>query len=201
VLLFLDTETSGLIKRNFPLESPEQPWIVSIACQLCSSDGTELAALRTTIRAHGRAIGEAAKAVHGISSRDAGKGGIAEKSALRLLCGHESLASQSRYVIGHGLDFDRDVISGSLLRNGWDPAVWLRPGLTFIDTMISVAPFCKLPSDHDSGSYKWPSLDQACEFLLGEPPREGRHDAWDDLNRCKRLYFWLRERGAFEVAA
>lgn len=201
MLLFLDTETSGLLKRNLPLESPEQPWIVSIAAQLCDNSGNELAAFRSGIRAHGRSISDGAKAVHGISTREAGKGGVAEKSALRILCGRESFAAQARFVIGHGLDFDRDVIAGSLLRNGWDAAVWLRPGLSFINTMTSAAPFCKLPSDHDSGSYKWPSLDHACELLLGEPPRVGRHDAWDDLNRCSRLFFWLRDRGTFEVAA
>lgn len=198
-LLFLDSETSGLIKRDLPLESPEQPWLVSIAAQLCDNEGRELAGFRTRIRANGRTIPEAAKAVHGISSRDAGKGGVAEKSALRLLCGHESFVSQARYVVGHGVSFDKDVITGSILRNGWDAGVWTRPGVTFVDTMIAAAPFCKLPSEHESAGYKWPSLDQACEILLNEPPRVGPHDAWTDLARCKLLFFWLRQHGGFEM--
>lgn len=199
MLLFVDVETSGLIKRGLPLESPEQPWIVSIAAQLVDAAGNELASLNTRIRAAGRSIAEDAKAVHGISAREAGRGGVAEKSALRLLCGSQSLASQARFVIGHGLQFDKDVITGSLMRNGWDASVWLRPGLTFIDTMLAAAPFCKLPSDHENGGYRWPSLDDACRILLGQEPRAGHHTAMDDLRRTRDLFFWLRERGAFEM--
>lgn len=197
--LLIDTETSGLLKRGVPLELPEQPWIVSIAAQLIDSEGNELASLNTRIRAAGRSIADDAKAVHGISSREAGRGGVAEKSALRLLCGSQSLCSQARFVIGHGLQFDKDVITGSLMRNGWEAAVWLRPGLQFCCTMLAAAPFCKLPSEHDSGGYRWPSLDDACRILLGQEPRAGHHTAMDDLGRCRELFFWLRSHGAFEM--
>lgn len=201
MLLMVDVETSGLIKKNLPLESPEQPWLVWIAAQLCDNEGRELAAIRTRIRANGRSIPDDARAVHGISTRDAGKGGIAEKSALRVLCGHESLVSQARIVAGHGIGFDKSVITGSIIRNGWDTSVWTRPGLQFIDTMQAATPFCKLTSAHDSGGYRWPSLDEACEILLNEPPRVGAHDAWQDLHRAKRLYFHLRSLGTFEAEA
>lgn len=197
--LIIDTETSGLLKRNLPLESAEQPWICQIAAQLVDKDGNEAASLNTRIRAAGRPIAEDAKAVHGISAREAGRGGVAEKSALRLLCGSQSLASQARFVVGHGLQFDKDVITGSLLRNGWDSSVWLRPGLQFHCTMLAAAPFCRLPSEHENGGYRWPSLDDACRILLGQEPRAGHHTAMDDLRRTRELFFWLRERGAFEM--
>ena len=198
-VLLIDCETSGLIKRGLPLDSPEQPWIVSLAAQLVDAAGNELASLNTRIRAAGRPIAEDAKSVHGISAREAARGGVAEKSVLRLLCGSQSLASQARFVVGHGLQFDKDVITGSLMRNGWDASVWLRPGLQFCCTMLAGAPFCKLPSEHDSGGYKWPSLDAACSLLLGEEPRSEYHTAMDDLRRTRDLFFWLRERGAFEM--
>jgi DNA polymerase-3 subunit epsilon len=201
MFLFVDVETSGLIKKNLPLDDSNQPWVVSLAAQLCDSAGNELAAIRTGIRANGRAIAGEASAVHGISSRMASYSGVAEKSALRLLCGHESLVSQARYVVGHGLQFDKDVITGVILRNGWDASVWTRPGVEFCCTMQAATPFCKLKGEHDSGSYRWPSLDDACATLLNDPAREGAHDAWDDLQRCKTLFSWLRERGAFELEA
>jgi hypothetical protein len=182
--LFIDCETSGLLKKNLPLDDANQPWVVSLAAQLCDSAGNELAAMRTGIRANGRAIASDASAVHGISSRKAAYTGVAEKSALRLLCGKESFVSQARFVVGHGMQFDKDVITGLILRNGWDASVWTRPGV-------------------ESGSYRWPSLDDACQILLGVEPRIGAHDAWDDLQRCKLLFSHLRDRGAFdlEVAA
>lgn len=201
MLLFVDCETSGLLKKNLPLEDPNQPWVVSLAAQLCDGTGNELAAIRTGIRANGRAIASDASAVHGISSRKAAYTGVAEKSALRLLCGKESFVSQARYVVGHGMQFDKAVITSLILRNGWDASVWTRPGVEFCCTMLAAAPFCKLASEHESGSYRWPSLDDACRILLGEEPRAGAHDAWDDLRRCRSLFFWLRGRGAFDLEA
>lgn len=201
MFLFIDTETSGLLKKSLPLEDPSQPWVVSLAAQLCDAVGNELAAIRTGIRANGRAIASDASAIHGVSSRRASYSGVAEKSALRLLCGRESLVSQARYVVGHGMQFDKDVITGLILRNGWDASVWTRPGVEFQCTMLAAAPFCKLRGEHESGSYRWPSLDDACQALLGKEPRSGHHDAWQDLLRCKELFFWLRDRGAFELEA
>lgn len=199
--LFVDCETSGLIKRTLPLDSPEQPWIVSLAAELCDDAGQQFACINTRIRANGRTIEDGARNVHGVSSAAAGRTGISELAALGVLCGRESLASQARYVIGHGLSFDRDVITSVLARHGRDATIWLRPGLSFVDTMLAAAAFCKLPSEHDSGGYKWPSLDDACVILLNDPPRTGAHDAWDDLQRAKRLYFHLRSAGAFEAEA
>lgn len=198
-LLFVDCETSGLFKKNLPMESDQQPWCVSIAAELTDDKGRQLASINTGIRANGRRIDPKASAVHGVSSALAGRTGVSELAALGVLCGRESLASQARYAIGHGISFDRDVITSVLARNGRDATTWVRPGLTFVDTMTTAAPFCKLPSDHESGSYKWPSLDEACETLLNEPPRSGHHNAWEDIQRCKLLFFWLRSRGALEM--
>lgn len=199
-LLFLDTETSGLMKRGLPLESPEQPWVVSLAAELCDDAGNQIACINTRIRANGRTIDEGARAVHGISSALAGRTGVSELAALGVLCGRESFASQARYVVGHGISFDREVIASVLARHGRDPMTWTRPGLQFLDTMLAASPFCQIDSGRDDGAHKWPSLDEACQQLLGEPPRAGMHSAWDDLQRAKRLFFKLRERGAFDIA-
>lgn len=199
-LLFLDTESSGLMKRNLPMDSAEQPWIVSLAAELCTDSGAQIACINTGIRANGRKITDGAQRVHGISSAMAGRIGVSELAALGVLCGRESLASQARYVVGHGVSFDRDIITSVLARHGRDAQSWIRPGLCFIDTMLTATPFCKLPSDRDDGAYKWPTLDEACAALLDEAPRTGAHDAMDDLQRCKRLFFHLRARGAFDTA-
>lgn len=198
-LLFVDTETSGLIKRGVPLDSPEQPWIVSIAAELCDDAGRQLACINTRIRANGRTIADGARNVHGISSAVAGRTGVSELAALGVLCGRESFSSQARYVIGHGLSFDRDVVTSVLAQHGRDATTWTRPGLQFVDTMLAAAPYCGIPSGRDDGTYKWPSLDEACEILLREPPRTGPHNAWEDIQRAKLLFFWLRSHDAFET--
>lgn len=197
--LFVDCETSGLIKRNLPLDSDQQPWVCSLAAELTDADGNQLACINTAIRANGRRIEAGASAVHGVSSQLAGRTGVSELAALGVLCGRESLASQARYVIGHGISFDRDVITSVLARHGRDATTWVRPGLQFVDTMTTATPFCKIVSDHDSGGYRWPSLDDAGHILFCDQPREGPHSAWDDIQRTKKLFFYLRQQGAFDL--
>jgi hypothetical protein len=130
LLLFVDTETSGLFKKNLPLDSDQQPWVVSLAAELCDDVGRQIASINTGIRANGRKITEDARAVHGVSSALAGRTGVSELAALGVLCGRESLASQARYVIGHGVSFDRDVITSVLARNKRDATTWVRPGFS-----------------------------------------------------------------------
>lgn len=198
--LFLKTHASGALQKGLPLDAPEQPWICFLAAQLCDKDGNELASINTGIRSDGRGISEAATALHGISTRRSACTGVKEKAVLSVLCGRDSLVSQARYVIGHGLQ--RDIITGVILRNNWDASVWTRQGVEIQCTQLAAAPFCKIKSEDDSGGYRMPSLDEACQFLLfGEESLPGlRRSAWDDLRRCKSLFFWLRERGAFDLA-
>jgi len=200
-LLFVDTETSGLFKKNLPMDSDQQPWVVSLAAELTDDKGRQIASISTGIRANGRKITEGAQRVHGVSSALAGRTGVSELAALGVLCGRESLASQARFCIGHGIRFDRDVITSVLARNGRDATTWIRPGIEFRDTMTTAAPFCRIPSDHESGGYRWPKLREALSILLGEEMQTGIHDAWSDLQGAKRLYFWLLERGAYEAEA
>jgi DNA polymerase III epsilon subunit-like protein len=199
--LFLDCETSGLLRRDLPHEAPEQPWIVSIAAELCDPTGNRIAALDTQIRANGRAITAGAEAVHGVSNRAAGRAGISEIAALAVICGKESFVGQAAAIVGHNVSFDVEVIECVLARNGRESSAIKRPGLSTICTMRAATAFCKLPPKEGRDGFKWPSLDEACSILLGEPPREGFHGAWADMQRAKRLYFKLRELGAFEAAA
>ena len=196
-ILFLDVETSDLLKTDRPLSDPSQPWVVSAAVELVV-DGTPAAWASIPIKSEGRKVRAGAEAVHGISSRQADKFGLSEVVGLGMLCG---LAAQAEMVVGHGIDFDRQVVEGALMRRGKDTRLWTRPGLEFVDTMKAAAPFCRLPADREDGAFKWPSLDEACVVLLDEDPRAGAHTAWDDLQRVKRLFAWLQGRGAFEVAA
>lgn len=199
MLLFVDCETSDLLKKDLPLADPSQPWCVSLAAELCDDDGTTRDFLHTRIRSEGRMVRPGAKAVHGINSVDAGRDGVSETAALGVLIG---FAAQASTVVGHGVDFDRKVIEGVLIRRGKDTRMWVRPGLSFVDTMLAATPVCRLPHDPPSasGQFKWPSLDSACEAILHELPRAGHHSAWDDCQRAKRLYFALRQLNVLEAA-
>lgn len=196
MILSIDTETSNLPARDMALTDPQYPWPVRIGAALFDDTGKDYALFSTGVRSEGRAISPEAEAVHGIIARAAAKTGIPEVVALSVIC---HMAGQARYLIGFNVEFDRDILVAAVLRHGQDPKRLLRPGLELVDLMKPCAAFCKLPSDHESGSHRWPGLDDACRILLGEPARTGPHTDWDDLQRGKRIYFWLRSRGALEI--
>lgn len=198
MLLVIDTETSDLLKRDVPLHDPSQPWCVAVAAQLCDGDGLALDFIHARIRSDGRQVRPGAERIHGISSRAAARSGISEVVALGVLCG---FAAQAEYLIGHGVSFDRQIVESLLLRRGKDTKLWVRPGLSEICTMKTATALCRIPSGRDDNQFKWPSLDEACETILGEPRREGYHSAYDDCDRARRLFLALRERNCVEVAA
>jgi hypothetical protein len=198
MILYTDVEASGLLVRELPLDHEGQPWAVTVSAELCDINDNVLAHFSTPIRAEGRKITSGATRVHGISSSVAGRSGVPEISALGMLC---HLASEARYVVGWGIEFDRKVIESVLMRRKKDTRLWTRPNLEFVDTMKAAAHVCKIPSEHESGGYKWPTLDEGCEIMLGEPRREGTHNSWDDLQRAKRCTRHLRNLNILEIAA
>jgi DNA polymerase III epsilon subunit-like protein len=198
VILSIDCETSNLPTREMAVTDKQYPWPVRIGAALFDDNGRDQAIFSTGIRADGRSIAPDAQNVHGISTRQANKSGIPELVALSVIC---HLASEASLLVGFNVEFDRDILVAAIIRHDQDPRRLLRPGLRLVDLMKPCAPFCKLPTDHDSGSYRWPSLDDASRILLGEEERTGPHTDWDDLQRAKRLFFWLRDRGALDIAA
>lgn len=195
MFLVIDVETSGLLERHLPLNDPRQPWAVSLAAALCEDDGAERDLLHVRIRSDGRKMHPKAVAVHGISDVEAATTGMRELIALSALLG---LTDQAARVVGHGVDYDRQVIHGLLLRAKKPVDRWLRPGLEWIDTMRVSTALCQIPSQRVPDEYKWPTLDEAGERLCGLPHRAGKHSALDDVRRTRTLYLHLIEVGAIE---
>lgn len=197
MLLLIDVESSDLLKRDVALSDASQPWPVSVAAELAENDGTTRDFFCTRVRADGRRVRPGAEAVHGISSRDAARSGVSEIAALGMLVG---FAAQADFLIGFNVDFDRDVILATLARLKKDDRMLVRPGLELVDCMKAAAPICRIPSGHESGAHKWPSLDEALA-ALGMPPRPTPHNPWSDVQSTKAIYMNLRGRGALEAAA
>lgn len=200
MILFVDTETSDLYKDDLPPNHASQPWVVSIAAELCSYDGVARDWMHTRIRANGRTVKQGASAVHGVSTAQASRTGVPEIVALGIFC---HFVAQASHLVGFGNSFDVKVIKSVLLRANKSRDLIERPGLEIVDTMPLCAPLCKIEPAivRDDQNYKWPKLDEACETLLGEPRREGTHSAWDDMQRAKRIYFELVKRGVVENPA
>ncbi|BCH33259.1 hypothetical protein MesoLjLc_51890 [Mesorhizobium sp. L-8-10] len=210
-VMFIDTETSGLYRKDLSIDDPGQPWAMSIAAALCNDAEELINFFSFVIKADGRTAKENAVNVHGISARATSQIGIPEPRALGALTDMLKTAPMdvALKVVTFG-DFDGKILSSLFARfaisqnkpsNTYD-RLWLRRPLTeFVNLQVPVCQMaCKLPSEFEGGGdYKWPSLDEACEIMLGMAPRPGRHDAWEDLCRLKALYFECVKRGYIET--
>lgn len=207
-ILILDVETSGLYRKDLSIDDPAQPWIMEAGAALCTESGTMTNFFKFIVKADGRKAKEKAVEVHGITDRATALVGIPEARLLGVLTDFLKTAplDVALKVVTFG-DFDMKVIASVLARfavsqnkpsNTYD-RLWLaRPLTEFVDLQKPYCQLaCKLPSEFDGEDYKWPSLDEACEIMLGQPPREGFHDAFEDMLRLKALYFECAKRGYF----
>lgn len=201
-LLCIDLETSGLIRKDLPLGDPAQPWAIRLAALHMDMQGRRLNAIDVTIKPDGRKVKADAAAVHGVDTAVAERIGVQEAPILHFLA---QVAGKAHTVITFG-DFDATVIESLFIglenRLNKPPGTfrnrWVRPGLQFVDIQKPACQMaCRLPPPFENADYAWPSLDAASEIILGEKPREGVHDPWDDLGRTVRLYLALKERGHF----
>jgi hypothetical protein len=208
-ILFIDAETSGLWKKTLSYDDSQQPWIVSCAFALCEPDGNFINHGKFLIKPDGRTIQSGAENVHGITTREASQFGIPEARFLGVMGDLLKTMPLESYirVISYG-EFDSKVLGSLFARfaisqgkpsSAFD-RLWLRrPYVEFIDLMQPWCQMlCKLPSGFDDGSYKWPSLDEAAETILGREPRVGTHNAWEDMLILRDLYLRFRELGHFK---
>lgn len=198
MIVALDCETSGLIPKGAAPGSAQFPWPVQIGAILFGLDGHDRASFGSRIRADGRTIGASASEIHGISSRDAGKSGVPEIIGLSIVC---AFAAEAQFITGFNLPFDRAILESALIRLGKETKKLMRPGLQAVDLMRPATALCKLYSEREDGSYKYPRLGEALSIIRHERPRQGHHDALRDAAAAKRLFLSLHHRGALDIGA
>lgn len=209
-ILLIDTETSGLYRDDLAMDDPGQPWAVEISALLCNTAGVVTNSFTHIVKADGRKIKEGALQVHGITDRAASQIGIPEGRVLGILRDMLQTAPLREMKVVSYSDLDKRVIASLFARfalslnkksNSYD-GVWLsRTGVQFVDLQKPYCQqLCKIPTDRDDGSFKWPSLEEAAEIILGRRPRTGVHHAFEDMLILKDLYFECQRRDLFQEA-
>lgn len=203
--LFIDTETSSLPDFRAPTDHPSQPHIVSLAAWLGEPDSTSdclshVASLNSVIRPDGWYIEPAAEAIHKITNDYARSFGeplpdVLTRFASLVTDAYE--ASSDSLIIAHNCSFDLRMLLRDFAFAGRDPVIvnLLRP----FCTMKALTPRMRLPPSSPrapAGSYKWPKLDEAYQWLFDRPVpgREDRHDAMADVLGCKDVWEEGRRR-------
>ncbi|NVO67730.1 3'-5' exonuclease [Methanofollis tationis] len=179
-VLVIDTETTGRFVSGRP-----PPRLVEVAWVLCDGCGSLLAECAMVVVPAGFCIPRSAVEVHGITTMEARREGVALLDALAALA---HAAARADLVVAHNLAYDRRVIAGECELAGCADPLASLPGWC---TMEGSAAFCGI---RRGGGYKWPTLAELHQALFG-CPYEGAHRALEDARACARCFFALVERG------
>lgn len=193
MILFFDTETTGLPQDRFPIDHPDQPHIVQLAAQLCEDDGKPVAGFALIVDpgiAAGVKIPERASAVHGITDERAAKLGVALEFAINAF---SHLYQRTDLVCAHNIKFDVFVAETAIARHYKQIRRLTKPQFC---TMNAASPIVNLPPTDKMKAAgftkpKPPKLEECIKHFFNEG-LEGAHDAMIDLAACRRVYFHLK---------
>lgn len=197
MILFYDTETTGLPLWRKPSEHPDQPHICQLAALLTDDEGNGYGSMDMLIRPDGWTIPDEATEIHGISTEKATQGGVPANIAIGAFLG---MWRKSDIRVAHNESFDARLVRIQLKRgDGPDCVDEWKAGKAFC-TLKAATGIVNLPPTEKmlaSGfnKPKPPKLGECIKHFFGEE-LEGAHDALVDVRACARVYFHLRKLGA-----
>ena|ERR1700722_1368500 len=204
MILFYDTETTGLPDFKARSADPLQPHMVQIALLFTDDDGTELELQTALIRPDDWQVPEEGPAaVHGISHARCMEEGIPESAAANMF-----LLAQARcnLRVAHNESFDRRILRIAMTRAGIErDVIEATENRSSFDTCRAAQPIVNLPPTSamvakGMTSAKPPKLTECISFFF-QDSIEGAHDAVWDARACARIYFHLQSlnRAAIEA--
>lgn len=199
LILFFDTETTGLPDFKAPSEAPHQPHLTQVGAILVDEESREeLEILDVLVKPDGWVIGDEAAALTGITMERALAEGIPEAEAVdRFMAMHARAGGR----IAFNENFDMRILRIALMRyrdqeqaDAWKAA----PALC---AATAATPICKLPPTAKMIAArrthpKTPKLSEAYEFFTGRQ-LEGAHSAIVDV-RALMAVWWAIQDGVRE---
>lgn len=189
MILFLDTETTGLPLFDLPSDDPAQPHIVDIAASLFDDFGCEVERYDAIVNP-GVPIPPEVAQIHGITTEVAQAHGVSPMVALGTFL---DMTDRAELLVGHNVSFDVRmvrILAARLTGEKWDNP------LPIFCTMRRTTNLCKIlkanPRTHND--WKWPNLGEAYRHFFGEE-HSNAHRARADVDASARIFFHLKEQG------
>lgn len=181
LILFKDTETTGLPDWKSPSDAESQPHLVQLAAILADEESREVVAtLDLIIKPDGWVIPDEVAAIHGITTEIALRDGVPEVEALNQLM--EIWNGNTR--ISHNKTFDQRIIRIASKRYLDEAACerWADK-----DSYL-----CTMRMFQQQFGGKNTKLATCYEKLTGKP-LENAHTAMADTQACMEIYFALKD--------
>lgn len=193
MIIFCDTETTGLYQFSLPHDHPSQPHLVQLGCILADDDGRTVQTIDLIVRPEGYAIPDAAAAVHGITTEIAERVGIPLTIAVAAFV---HLRSKADTIVAHNLVFDEKIMATAIYRTG--KTITLATPLNRACTLEMAEPILKIPATPRmiaagrANQFKKPNLGECYRYFFGEELK-GAHAALADAQACARIYFAMKQ--------
>jgi DNA polymerase-3 subunit epsilon len=196
MILFFDTETTGLADFNARARDPKQPHIVQLAAILTDDEGRAREEHNIIVKPDGWEIPKEASDYHGITQDIALQFGLLEKQVAEIFL---AMLKRAGLLVAHNLMFDKFIARIAMRRYELiadaDDQWWKT--FPIFCTMKAMTNVCKIPPTEamratGRNGFKNPKLQEAYQTAFGKP-FEGAHDAMADIRACKELYFWLKK--------
>ena len=190
MILFFDTETNGLWRRDLNPDHQDQPRLVSLAFQVTDDNEKVIAQYSSRIKPKSKnipsfVIPEDAAKIHGISTEVAQETGISLSYALAVFT---YFSSKCHTLVAHNLAFDEQIIQREVNLLQY---MWKIPDNKHC-TMMTSKDEMKLEGKYDD--YKFPKLQECFDHFFHQGV-QNYHDALLDVKLCRELYFQLRRKG------
>jgi len=194
MFLIFDTETTGLPKKwKAPLTDFENwPRMVQLAWQCHDLEGNFLFAKNHVIKPEGYTIPDDVVEVHGITTEIANEKGIQLKDAL---ADFVEDVKKAKFIIGHNVEFDINIVGSELLRCGMEEVITKAPNFC---TKVESTNFCAIRNK--SGGLKSPTLTELHLKLFNAPFPEA-HNAAADVEATSRCFLELVRVGGLSNEA
>ena len=192
MFLVFDTETTGLPKNwKAPITDTDNwPRMVQLAWQCHDIEGNFLFAKNHVITPEGYTIPDDVVAVHGISTEIAHEKGISLKDAL---IDFMADVAKSKFIIGHNVNFDINIVGCELVRCEMDEQALVNAPM--LDTMTGSKEFCNLTR---GGKLKNPTLTEL-HIKLFKVAFEEAHNAAADVEATTRCFLELIRVGGLSA--
>lgn len=179
MILFVDTETTGLPDFAGTPQDKGQPRLVQLAAILMDSGYNVRAELNMLVRPEGYVITPEVEKIHGISQATALQYGFLELDVMVMF---NYFCRRADTIVAHNLKFDAFILGTAFHAVGLEAA----PPENKYCTMTEMA---KIISPGRNGRV---SLMQSYQHAFGKK-FDNAHDAMADVRACARLYRWLKE--------
>lgn len=186
-ILFMDTETTGMILFKEPSDHPDQPHVVDLSCELWDASAQEMVERYDAIVNIGVPIPPEMTDIHGITDEMAASGEAPADVLERFL----ELTKRADILVGHNVSFDirmMRIMAARVTGEKWEP---MQPSFCTMRKSTNIVKAIK-PSATRPDDWKWPTLTEAVRHFFDEDHGDA-HRAAPDCAAARRVYFALQQ--------